>query len=81
MRGSNLKGFIRQLKVVRVLGISKKLLAKAEDIAKELGCCKLTLEVLEGNTIARALYQSCGYEGYQLDTNIGNALFWQKKLV
>ena len=30
-------------------GIAQKLLLKSEDIAKSLGCCKLTLEVLEGN--------------------------------
>ncbi|MDA3868817.1 MAG: GNAT family N-acetyltransferase, partial [Gammaproteobacteria bacterium] len=37
-------------------GISKRLLAKAEAVAKNLGCCKLTLEVLEGNSIAQAAY-------------------------
>jgi GNAT superfamily N-acetyltransferase len=35
-------------------GISSQLLKKAEDIAKSLGCCKLTLEVLEGNKLAQA---------------------------
>jgi ribosomal protein S18 acetylase RimI-like enzyme len=61
-------------------GISKKLLAHAEEIARRIGCCKLTLEVLEGNTVAQDLYQSCGYEGYALDPSMGKALFWQKKL-
>lgn len=64
----------------RGLGISKKLLAKAEAIALGLGCCKLTLEVLEGNTVAQAAYLSCGYSGYQLSPEAGKALFWQKKL-
>jgi len=64
----------------RGLGISKQLLAKAEDIALRLGCCKLTLEVLEGNTVAQAAYQACGYSGYQLNPQVGQALFWQKKL-
>lgn len=64
----------------RGLGISKQLLAKAEEIALSLGCCKLTLEVLEGNLIAQAAYQACGYSGYQLNPNAGKALFWQKKL-
>jgi len=45
-----------------------------------MGCCKLTLEVLEGNTVARAAYQACGYSGYELNPEIGKALFWQKKL-
>jgi GNAT superfamily N-acetyltransferase len=64
----------------RGLGIAKQLLAKAEDIARGLGCCKLTLEVLEGNPIAQAAYRACGYSGYQLDPTVGKAMFWQKKL-
>jgi len=61
-------------------GISKKLLTKVEDIALLMGCCKLTLEVLQGNTIAQAAYRSCGFSGYELDPKVGTALFWQKKL-
>lgn len=67
-------------KPYRGLGLSKKLLAKAEETARSLGCCKLTLEVLEGNAIAQAAYRSCGYAGYELDPAAGKALFWQKKL-
>ncbi|MDF0556656.1 GNAT family N-acetyltransferase [Kamptonema sp. UHCC 0994] len=61
-------------------GISKMMLKKAEQIAIEKGCCKLTLEVLEGNKAAKASYSSCGFEGYDLDPKMGKALFWQKKL-
>jgi ribosomal protein S18 acetylase RimI-like enzyme len=61
-------------------GISKRMLAKAEEIALEKGCCKLTLEVLEGNAVAKAAYQASGYEGYELNPIMGKALFWQKKL-
>ena len=62
-------------------GISKKMLNKAEEIAISLGCCKLTLEVLEGNTIAQRSYKSCGYSGYELNPKMGKAMFWQKKLM
>lgn len=62
-------------------GFSKKLLSKAEEIARELNCCKLTLEVLEGNTLAKKVYSTCGFEGYELNPKIGKALFWQKSLV
>ena len=62
-------------------GISKKMLNKAEEIALVLGCCKLTLEVLEGNTIAQTAYKSCGYSGYELNPKMGRAMFWQKKLI
>lgn len=61
-------------------GISKRLLAQAEQIAIELGCCKLTLEVLEGNYIARSAYQSFGFKGYELNPKMGKTLFLEKKL-
>ena len=61
-------------------GIAKLLLRKAEAIARQLGCCKLTLEVLEGNTIAQSAYRACGYAGYELDPKLGRAMFWQNKL-
>ena len=61
-------------------GIARMMLAKTEEIARAIGCCKLTLEVLEGNAPARALYESFGFAGYELDPTMGKALFWQKKL-
>lgn len=64
----------------RCLGLSKKILAKAEQLAKERHCCKLTLEVLEGNHVAQNAYRAFGFEGYELDPKTGKAMFWQKKL-
>lgn len=61
-------------------GISKRLMEKVEETARERGCCKLTLEVLEGNEIAKNAYLGFGFEGYVLDDKNGKALFWQKKL-
>jgi GNAT superfamily N-acetyltransferase len=61
-------------------GLSKRLLQKAEAIAIELGCCKITLEVLEGNHTAQAAYRSFGFNGYELNPQMGKALFWEKKL-
>ena len=61
-------------------GISSQLLQKVEVIATHLGCCKLTLEVLEGNKLAQAAYAANGFAGYQLDPEMGRAMFWQKKL-
>ncbi len=61
-------------------GISKKLLQKAEKIATELGCCKLTLEVLEGNHAALSAYKFFGFKNYELDPKMGRALFLEKKL-
>ncbi len=64
----------------RGLGVGQALLAYAEQIARQRGYCKLTLEVLSGNTGAQALYLKQGFRGYSLDAATGQALFWQKAL-
>ena len=61
-------------------GLSKLMLQAAEQIAIDLGCCKLTLEVLEHNHIAQKAYRSFGFNGYELNPEMGKALFWEKKL-
>ncbi|MNK23595.1 Acetyltransferase YpeA [compost metagenome] len=61
-------------------GVGKHLLSALEDRARRLGCCKITLEVLEGNAVAQGLYRKLGFEGYALDEATGRAMFWQKKL-
>ncbi len=61
-------------------GLSKLMLEKAEAIALNLGCCKLTLEVLEGNHPAQTAYKAYGFNNYELDPQMGKALFWEKKL-
>jgi ribosomal protein S18 acetylase RimI-like enzyme len=61
-------------------GLSKIMLLAAEQIAIDLGCCKLTLEVLEHNDIAQKAYRSFGFNGYELNPEMGKALFWEKKL-
>jgi ribosomal protein S18 acetylase RimI-like enzyme len=68
------------LKEYRANGLSRKMLEKVEDIAISKGCCKLTLEVLEGNKIARASYNKIGFSDYMLDPKMGKALFLQKVL-
>ena len=61
-------------------GLSQGLLAFVDSEAKSRGCCKVTLEVLEGNTIAVSAYKKFGYEPYALDESAGNGLLMQKKL-
>ena len=61
-------------------GVAEKMLALAETIARERGACKLTLEVLQGNTGAYKLYQRIGFANYQLDPAMGQAQFMQKWL-
>ncbi|MEZ5649620.1 MAG: GNAT family N-acetyltransferase [Burkholderiaceae bacterium] len=58
-------------------GVGRALITQIADIARELDCCKLTLEVLSGNLGALALYRSCGFEHYVLDPAMGEARFMQ----
>lgn len=67
-------------KKYRHQGILTKLLSEAENIAIEKDCCKLTLEVLEGNIPAQSAYAKFGFCGYELDPKMGKALFWEKVL-
>lgn len=60
-------------------GISRDILFKIEELAQKLGCCKLTLEVLEGNKRAQHVYEKFGFASYELDPGTGRALFLEKK--
>jgi len=67
-------------KEFRGQGFSRALLAAVEEIAKSRGCCKLTLEVLSNNRVAKTAYQNFGFSEYQLNPEHGHALYWQKPL-
>ncbi len=67
-------------KKFRKLGVSTKLLTSAERLAKSNSSCKLTLEVLQGNITAKAVYQKFGFKAYELNPDIGSAQFWEKTL-
>lgn len=60
-------------------GVARLLLAAAENAARQRGCCKLTLEVLEGNAAAISAYRQAGFAPYSLDPAMGRALFLEKK--
>ena len=60
--------------------VGEKMLALVEEIARERGACKLTLEALQGNGGAIKLYERIGFAGYQLDPAMGQARFFQKWL-
>jgi len=61
-------------------GIGSALIFEIENFAKQLDCCKLTLEVLSGNFAAKQAYIQAGFAGYELDPESGFAEFWQKKI-
>jgi ribosomal protein S18 acetylase RimI-like enzyme len=62
-------------------GIGRLLLDKVGRKARELGCCKLTLEVLENNHAAKRLYESAGFAQAAYQQAAGGALFYSKRLM
>lgn len=60
--------------------VGEQMLALVETMARERGACKLTLEVLQGNTPAHRLYHRVGFANYELDPAMGQAQFMQKWL-
>jgi len=61
-------------------GVCKKLVLAVEKVAIQRRCCKLTLEVLDKNHMAKRAYRKLGFSGYELDPDIGQAVFWQKEI-
>jgi ribosomal protein S18 acetylase RimI-like enzyme len=61
-------------------GIGRRLLEAVEAKARELGCCKLTLEVMDKNHQAIRMYQAAGFKRYSLQEEAGVAIFMSKPL-
>ncbi len=63
-------------------GIGRKLFAAVMAEAKLSGCCKLTLEVQQNNTIARSIYGQFGFKQavYAADAEGGGSLYLVKSL-
>jgi ribosomal protein S18 acetylase RimI-like enzyme len=64
----------------RNLGIGKMLLNAVESKAKELNCCKVTLEVLENNDRAKNIYHKAGYSQVKGGNDNADLLFYSKYL-
>jgi len=60
--------------------VGEQMLALVEQIARDRGACKITLEVLSGNLSANKLYARVGFEGQPLLQKLGQAQFLQKWL-
>ena len=60
--------------------VGEQMLTLVEQLARERGACKLTLEVLQGNRSAITLYERVGFAAFQLDPAMGQAQFLQKWL-
>jgi ribosomal protein S18 acetylase RimI-like enzyme len=62
----------------RGLGIGRRLLTAVEQKARELGCCKVTLEVQENNARARHTYAQAGFnQGIYSPTTGGSLYYWK----
>jgi GNAT superfamily N-acetyltransferase len=61
-------------------GVGRRLLEAVEQRARELGCCRLTLEVQDGNHRARGIYAAAGFEQATYRPEAGRALFLVKPL-
>jgi GNAT superfamily N-acetyltransferase len=61
-------------------GVGRRLLEAVERKGRELDCCKLTLEVQEGNGRARALYKAMGFAQAVYQEAAGGSLFLTKPL-
>ena len=61
-------------------GIGRRLLEAVERKARELDCCKITLEVAENNHKARQIYGAAGFAQTVYAPEAGGALFMSKTL-
>ncbi len=61
-------------------GFSRSLLAAVEKKARALGCCKITLEVQENNTLARRTYERGGFSQAVYGPTTGGSLYYWKSL-
>lgn len=68
------------LKEFRGQGVGRALLKEIESIARDLDCCKITLEVQENNTTARRLYRRNGFKDSFLAQEAGDQLSMTKNV-
>ena len=61
-------------------GVGQQLIHALQQYAQSQNCCKITLEVLTGNVLARQVYLKAGFEEYALDPTMGTANMMQKWL-
>ena len=61
-------------------GLGHRLLSAVEDKARELGCCKVTLEVQENNHRARRVYEQAGFGAPVYGEVLPGTLFLTKPL-
>lgn len=65
---------------LRGSGVGRRLLDAVEAKARTLGCCKVTLEVLENNHRAMKVYTAAGFSQATYQVEAGGAIFFAKHL-
>ena len=65
---------------VRGRGIGAMLLERIEAKARDLNCCRITLEVREDNRVARGLYRKVGFDRVVVGAERIALEFWHKPL-
>ena len=65
---------------VRGMGIGAMLLERIEAKARDLNCCRITLEVREDNHVARGLYRKVGFDRVVVGEKRIALEFWHKPL-
>ena len=65
---------------LRGQGLGRRLLEAVAEKGRALGCCKLTLEVLENNGKARRVYEAAGFRQATYQPEAGGALFLTRPL-
>lgn len=65
---------------LRGAGIGRMLLGAIEQCARELGCCRLTLEVQENNQRAKRVYVAAGFAQAIYVPEAGGSLYLSKPL-
>jgi GNAT superfamily N-acetyltransferase len=64
----------------RGAGVGRSLLSAIEQHARDLGCCRLTLEVQENNHHARRVYSAAGFSQATYVPEAGGSLYLSKPL-
>lgn len=73
----NLHDFVIH-QAVRGQGVGRQLMDAVCEAARQLGCCRVTLEVRADNHPAQRLYERCGFERGEAATTA--EWFWKKSL-
>ena len=66
--------------VHRGTGIGRLLLGAIEQHARDLGCCRVTLEVQENNHHAKRVYSAAGFSQATYVPEAGGSLYLSKPL-